>query len=301
MDINISSNTLFHFTNDIKNLKNILDRGLYVRYSLENFDQTIGGKSEILIPMTCFCDIPLSQVKRHTETYGKFAIGLSKEWGVNNKISPVIYTYPKSNTAEILNNINKDIGNYIDIENDADIPSDSFLDTLSEFINSIDEKTKPKKEDENAEISQNFIKISSRLFHLHNSMNYLIQNIKPYQGKIYRNGEYSNNVKFYDEREWRFLLPRNFFEEHDLKAHYNKKFYTNPVKRRYINIQIAKHFKLEFHPKDIKFIIIDNEKKIPDMLKYLEEIFGDREGVTQNDIKLLGTRLISIQHIIENF
>jgi hypothetical protein len=116
VDINLSANTLFHFTTNTKSLLSILRNGLFVRYSLENFENLIHDQAEIVLPMVCFCDIPLSQVKRHTISYGKYAIGLSKKWGMNNKINPVIYAYPNSTTSEILNDIVKDIQSFYDID-----------------------------------------------------------------------------------------------------------------------------------------------------------------------------------------
>jgi hypothetical protein len=47
--------------------------------------------------MKCFCDIPLSLVKKHIEQYGCYAIGLSKEWGMINGINPINYYNENSN------------------------------------------------------------------------------------------------------------------------------------------------------------------------------------------------------------
>lgn len=72
----ISANTLFHFTPTKDNLISILTRKFYVRYSLEIFDTILDiDNPELVTPMTCFCDIPLSQIKNHTNTYGNYAIG----------------------------------------------------------------------------------------------------------------------------------------------------------------------------------------------------------------------------------
>ena len=39
-------------------------------------------------------------------------------------------------------------------------------------------------------------------------VNYLTYFLKPYEGKIYRDGKFSDGlVRFYDEREWRFVPP----------------------------------------------------------------------------------------------
>ncbi|MCG3165051.1 MAG: hypothetical protein POELPBGB_00811 [Bacteroidia bacterium] len=50
--------------------------------------------------MVCFCDIPVSQLKDHMWTYGKFGIGLTKEWGMKNKLSPILYL--PSSDAQII-------------------------------------------------------------------------------------------------------------------------------------------------------------------------------------------------------
>ena len=121
MDVNISANTLFHFTSDRKSLLSILKSGFYIRYSLENYDGLINGQSEIVFPLVSFCDIPISQVKRHTKTYGSYAIGLKKDWGMRNGVNPVVYAYPDSTTSQILNDLYLDIQQLFDIE-EKEIP-----------------------------------------------------------------------------------------------------------------------------------------------------------------------------------
>ena len=92
IEYKLSANTLFHFTKTYDNLENILKNELIPRYCLENYSDLIaGGLNETAIPMESFCDIPLSQIKNHVKYYGRYAIGLKKEWGINNKICPVIY------------------------------------------------------------------------------------------------------------------------------------------------------------------------------------------------------------------
>lgn len=94
----ISSNTLFHFTRDLDTLKSILmDQVFWPMYCVE-YDK---GKSEgnyYAIPMVCFCDIPLSQIREHIKDYGSFGVGLSKQWA-KEKVSPVIYYNHKESLA----------------------------------------------------------------------------------------------------------------------------------------------------------------------------------------------------------
>ena len=113
MDTNISSNTLFHFTTEKKYLTSILKNGLFVRYSLENYQNLINNKAEIVFPMTCFCDIPLHQISYHAEGnslssndkgYGKFSIAFHKKFGIEKGIQPIHYLNQNSAHVEELTN-----------------------------------------------------------------------------------------------------------------------------------------------------------------------------------------------------
>jgi hypothetical protein len=294
MDINISANTLFHFTSSRQFLLSILSNGLYARYSLENFESLINDTAELVFPMTCFCDIPLSQVKRHTNIYGKYAIGLTKKWGMENKINPVIYTYPNSTTADLLNSILSELGNFFNIEEEhkpkkirrkkPNSGNDFYFD-LQEILKDPTFKYK-------AETAQ-------KIQELNEQLGYFLKYIKPYEGKFYRNNDYlENSVKFYEEREWRFIPDRKSITNAKLKDSFKAEYYKNPVKRRAINIKLSKHSKLVFKPNDIRFIIVQKDNEIPEMLNELEKIFGST--ASYKDLKLLGTRLISIEQIIED-
>nr|WP_244662667.1 abortive infection system antitoxin AbiGi family protein [Vibrio sp. bablab_jr001] len=69
------------------------------RFCLEDLRWFFGkGKEEYYaFPMSCFCDIPLTRLNDHTNFYGNYGIGLTKEWGVRNGLHPVIYCPPESN------------------------------------------------------------------------------------------------------------------------------------------------------------------------------------------------------------
>jgi hypothetical protein len=290
LDINVSANTLFHFTSTRQSLLGILSNGLFARYSLENFESIISDKAELVFPMTCFCDIPLSQVKRHTSIYGKYAIGFTKNWGMKNKINPVIYTYPNSTTADILNELISELEKFFDIDEK--------------------EKTKIKKR-RKAKISFDMDKIlndhsfkyklevGEKIAELHEKLGHFIKYIKPYEGKFFRGTDYlENHVKFYEEREWRYIPNRAVIKQANLKDSFKAEYYKDAIKRRAINMKLAKHAKLNFNANDIRFIVVNKDSEIPSTLDELEKIFRDKTPF--KDLKLLGTRLISLQQIIDD-
>lgn len=83
----ISSNTLFHFFHEFKYLKQSINEGLWPRFCIE---KKWNGQ-DLAIPMLCFCDIPLSQIKDHIDDYGNYGIGVTKDFARDNKITPVTY------------------------------------------------------------------------------------------------------------------------------------------------------------------------------------------------------------------
>lgn len=294
MDINISASTLFHFTSSRQNLLSILSNGLYSRYSLENFDSLISDTAEIVFPMVCFCDIPLSHTKRHTKHYGSYGIGLTKKWGMANKINPVIYTYPDSTTADLLNQVLVELDNFFDVD-EKHLPkerSNHRKNSLKDFLNDLNKYLNHPTVKYKADIAEKIQELNSRL-------SYFIKYIKPYEGKVFRHSDYlPEPVKFYDEREWRFIPDKNVILNAKLKDSFEAEYYKNPIKRRAINIKLAKHSKLTFKPNDIRFIIVEKDREIPQMLDELERIFGST--AVHKDLKLLGTRLISLQQILED-
>lgn len=166
----ISSNTLFHFTNSTNNIISILETGFSPRFCLEQFgpELFIGqiDYMETAIPMTCFCDIPLSQIENHLEFYGFYGIGLSKDWGQKNGVTPISYIHENSTQVKYL----KLAGTTIFML----FKNPKLLDIL------------PK--DQNPLIS---------IFEL-------AAFFKQYKGKMWRNNQYVEK-RFYDEREWRYV------------------------------------------------------------------------------------------------
>ncbi|WP_340641860.1 abortive infection system antitoxin AbiGi family protein [Photobacterium damselae] len=113
------SNNIFHFTKSLDVLKLILQNGVQPRYCLEDARWLgFGDHKYIAFPMSCFCDIPLSRISEHTEFYGEYGIGLTKEWGQKNGLNPVIYSPNDGYTQNALKHLlytdfHKDIENEV--------------------------------------------------------------------------------------------------------------------------------------------------------------------------------------------
>lgn len=107
----ISSETLFHFTPKPEYLFQILEYNFRPRYYQEII-KLKGLKSDFIraIPMVCFCDIPLSQIKNHIATYGCYGIGMSKSWAIKNKLNPILYIEPNSKLTKSIISILKNAG-----------------------------------------------------------------------------------------------------------------------------------------------------------------------------------------------
>jgi hypothetical protein len=106
----ISANSLFHFTKRLDNLLGILKNEFIPKYREEEFTfSKVRDKYSLFVPMVCFCDLPLSQIKNHVSEYGEYGVGLSKEWGVSNGLNPVIYLQK----GTVISDAITEIGNFI--------------------------------------------------------------------------------------------------------------------------------------------------------------------------------------------
>lgn len=104
---NISSETLFHFTPKPEYLFQLLQNEFKPRYYPEIIHLEGMKTLNKAIPMVCFCDIPLSQIKDHIDTYGNYGIGMTKEWAIKNKLNPVLYLEPSSKLSKSIISIAK--------------------------------------------------------------------------------------------------------------------------------------------------------------------------------------------------
>ncbi len=91
----LSSNTLWHQT-DEDGLKGIVkDKCLYISYSVEKVTSA-GYDVEFAYPMVSVCDLPLAETGNFLNKYGGYTIGFNAEWGKRNHFAAVWYCYKNS-------------------------------------------------------------------------------------------------------------------------------------------------------------------------------------------------------------
>ena len=103
----VSSNTLFQFTGDKETLVKILtSKGFWPKYCIEyGWNEKL--KFDFAVPECCFCDIPLSSIQQHMAFYGGYGIGMTKEWGIQRGLSPVMYVISGAHFTNVINGIRK--------------------------------------------------------------------------------------------------------------------------------------------------------------------------------------------------
>ncbi|MBD0725823.1 hypothetical protein B6A10_11575 [Flavobacterium sp. L1I52] len=261
----ISSNTLFHFTNSAERIISILKNGFAPKFCLEELGYDLffskDSKSESAVPMTCFCDLPLSKIDRHLQFYGSYGIGLSKDWGKKNGLTPLTYIHDNSTQIKYLMQLGQLIGGASATATASG--SNAFKDLPME---------------ENPLVA---------LFELSGFY-------KPYSGQMWRINTYVDK-RFYDEREWRYVP---FLKVEDGHYRLTKEEFLNDIKRASANDTIAKDFSLKFKSEDVKYIIVNKENE---MIALFDALDSMKALYTSDEIKILKTKIISSEQILEDF
>ena len=251
----LSPDSLFHFTSCLENILGIMKNTFYPRYCYEEFELIKRPKESFIrsaIPMVCFCDTPLSQLMNHIETYGKYGLGMKKEWGIRKGLNPVIYFNKNSDMAK---DFNKTAIRLLKSRGSA---------TLKTFWN-------------------------------------ILVYLKPYEGVLYRGGSITKeNVRFYDEHEWRYVPDRRVMNKNSIKLSLSRDMYQQPEKLADANKELERdETRLSFNADDIKYIIIDKEREINEMIKELRDIKGMRYN--SDTIDRLASRIITVKQIENDF
>jgi len=242
--------TLFHFT-DKESLYKILSSNFCVSYAREKI---IGPENhrEFAVPMVSFCDLKLSELKYFLK-YGKFGVGLSKDWANRNGLSPVMYI---NRHCQLMDNLISGItGIYSQL---------GLVDNISQFNS----------------LNKSYLNVM-------NTYRY----IKNYEGELWRHGKLENiNYRFADEREWRFVPNLDtegvapFVGISNIRTKQQKEIYNSKVK----------HIRLKFKPDDIKYLVVEKESDITDLINHLHFAKLNHNEEIRNR---LASRILTVEQI----
>ncbi len=81
----------------------IMSEGFWPQYSLEDITWLdVPNKSKMAWPMVSFCDIPISRLRKHTDSYGNYGVGLCRDRWSATGLNPVFYISPDSMVRDLL-------------------------------------------------------------------------------------------------------------------------------------------------------------------------------------------------------
>lgn len=115
--------------------------------------------------------------------------------------------------------------------------------------------------------------------------------IKNYQGDLTRKGKTINNFRFADEREWRYVPP--ITEQIEFRPFVPINRIDTNEKKRILNESISRHI-LKFEPDDIKYIIVENDKDINEIITHLRNV---KNRFSASTIDRLSSRILTSEQI----
>jgi hypothetical protein len=132
----------------------------------------------------------------------------------------------------------------------------------------------------------------------------VIKHVKPYEECSLRNHESDDKlIRFYDEREWRYVPDLKTFESYLEKLDILFGLMDNSIFNNHEILNqansILESAKLSFKPDDIKYIIVKEEKEILEMIRKLDQIKGEK--YPSNIIKILTSRILTYDQIENDF
>jgi hypothetical protein len=218
----VSSNTLFHFTKDLEILKSIIQNGFKISYCLEE---------ENAFPMVSFCDLPIASIMEQVDKYGMYALGLTLDWGRQNKLNPVFYFEEKSELIKSYGEAHLWSQWHMKQVIDAAKPH-TFIDEIKPYIKHLLDTSRFQKR---------------------------------YSGTLRRGDKTYQNYKYYNEREWRFVPEIDAsYVKNRLSALEYETYRQNHTKPH------IPENPLTFKSSDIRYILIEGNEQIPGVIEFLE-------------------------------
>ena len=270
------TSSLFHYTREWNTLLSILQEGLYFSYSYDDF-----GLEFIAIPMICFCDIPLSRNQEHTDRYGDYALGISKDtlidtlphgwWGpVNYTLSGSAIMVAKFAREKVAEN-EEELRSIMDSIKDS-TPSETDA-NLETYLGNLSLSIKDFKAISELEMT---------IISVRQAISLTLGFIKPFDG-LNKEGKRQYN---YDECEWRVILPEDIklTNGNTLKWIYDIEDY----KRWRGDSKIKPHVDyppLRFSIDQLRYIIVKSKEELSECVKDIMEMKTFCGSLIDDDIK----------------
>lgn len=276
------TSSVFRFTRDYELLKKILRDGVIPNYCDEDF--SFGTQDFYVgIPMASFCDIPISLLDEHTSRYGNYGIALSKEWAIQQGITPVMYVanevvlesvyFHYARNRKSLERFHSESGQ------SAQAPVGSIMRLLS-----------PKEKEQLSMIEQE-----------HAMITHIIGYLQKYIGEFK-----SKPVNNYEENEWRFLVPDEdgttwFWDKTD----YERWRFPNEDRKApkpSPKEELKKHT-LRFTSRDISYILIKDDEFKSRMIAFIKQTktIGGNELTSEDEREELICKLITLDQVKKDF
>jgi hypothetical protein len=254
--------TLFHICKELSTIKNILsDKAFIPSFAREFVNVNNIETPYYWVPMVSFCDFKVSELNLHLQKYGKFGIGVSKDWGIQKGLNPVLYL---SQGCPLFGDVRQAIIEIDKVHNSlAETPHDNEAVTIYRSL---------------SENLQTILKIYCYT--------------KNYQGVLDRNEKLTENFRFADDREWRYV-PDIDFQLYGCNIQSPTQQQKKDKKARLNETYINKDNFLYFEYSDIKFILVTSESESVDLIKFIEN-----EISLENEIKLLLiSKILIVEHL----
>ena len=262
MDLQLD--TLFHFTNKEEHLLNIIKNSFSPRFCLDDFTffmpknrRGLWVKPPIMLamPMVCFCNIELGELKYHSNKYGRFIIGMKKEWAIRRGISPVMYFHENSTPVSV--------------------QIESIYRLMDLVRKGLPSMTMQELADFNVSGPEHIAIIRD----IQGALTEMVAYYKPIIG-IKRIRGKKERVNYYNEREWRYsplLLSENERVDNFATAFLFEENYRNSSMRKEEEAKIAKRYTLRITKDDIKYVVLPDKSYLKSFEIKLREGYKDSE------------------------
>jgi|ERR1035437_8501234 hypothetical protein len=121
----------------------------------------------------------------------------------------------------------------------------------------------------------------------------LLYFLKAYEGVLERRGKELIEVRFYNEREWRYVPP----EVESIPA-ISRADFADPTKRGAVEAIVAQLPALSFEPQDIRYLVVAKDSEVLPMIHAVRSV---KDRYDPDTIDNLTSRIVSAERIRADF